>query len=290
MTRSTTAHRTPCRNGPGLLLALSGLLAAPLAAQEAARPAASSTSTSSSPAPGLYPSLSPLLQADGSLSTAWRFVGFPKAHTELPPTRFEPGAAEGVQAVRVSTAASYGTLVHDWNGAARGRLQWRWRLDLPLSGGKAAPDIRTKAGDDAALKVCVMFDHPLERVPFVERTVLRIARSVSGERLPAATLCYVWDSVHAAGLQGANPYTRRVRFIVLQGRSAPLQRWVSESRDVAQDFIELFADELPRGRQTPRHETPPLTTVLIGADSDNTGTQSVGWVADLQAVARASAP
>jgi hypothetical protein len=289
MTHATPRHRGPCPNkrvlGLGLVLVLSHLLAAPLTAQEASRQAVGPSST-----PGLSPALAPLLRADGALSPTWRFVGFPKSHTELPPTRFEPGTADGVRAVRVDTASSYGTLVHDWNASAPSALQWRWRLDLPLSGGKTAPDIRTKAGDDAALKVCLMFDHPLERVPFVERTVLRIARSVSGERLPAATLCYVWDSVHAAGLQGANPYTRRVRFIVLQGRSAPLQRWVSESRDVAQDFIELFADELPRGRQTPRHEVPPLTTVLIGADSDNTGTQSVGWVADLQAVARASTP
>jgi hypothetical protein len=251
-----------------LAAVLGASLTLPMSAQEAGRSS---------------PVLAPLLQADGSLSPAWRFVGFPKSHTELPPTRFELGAADGARAVRVTTAASYGTLVHDWNSTAPDKLQWRWRLDVPLRGGNTTPDIQTKAGDDAALKVCVMFDHPLERVPFVERTVLRLARSVSGERLPAATLCYVWDSLHPAGLQGANPYTRRVRYSVLQGRSAPLQRWVSETRDLAQDFIDLFADELPAGRQTLRGDVPRITTVLIGADSDNTGTHSTGWVADLQA-------
>lgn len=258
-----------------LALGLSAGLTAPLAAQETPRPG------------GV---LAPLIQADGTLSPAWRFVGFPRNHSELPPTRFEPGVVDGVRAVRVSTASSYGTLVHDWDRAASARLQWRWRLDVPLRGGKTAPDILTKAGDDAALKVCVMFDHPLERVPLLERTVLRVARTVSGERLPSATLCYVWDSVHAAGLQGPNPYTRRVRFMVLQGRSAPLQRWVQESRDPVQDFIELFADELPAARQTPRAEVPRITAVVIGADSDNTATQSTGWIADLQASANAAAP
>jgi hypothetical protein len=134
-------------------------------------------------------------------------------------------------------------------------------------------DIQTKAGDDAALKVCVMFDHPLARVPFVERTKLRIARSVSGEDLPAATLCYVWDSVHPAGLRGANPYTPRVRYITLQGQGASLAQWQTESRDVAADFAQLFADELPQGAAV-----PPVRAVLIGADSDNTGSRSVGWV------------
>jgi hypothetical protein len=134
-------------------------------------------------------------------------------------------------------------------------------------------DIQTKAGDDAALKVCVMFDHPLERVPFGQRTLLRIARSVSGEDLPAATLCYVWDSGHPAGLQGPNPYSQRVRFITLQGKGAPLAQWQTESRDVAADFAKLFADELPQGAAV-----PPVRAVLIGADSDNTGSRSVGWV------------
>jgi hypothetical protein len=152
-------------------------------------------------------------------------------------------------------------------------LQWRWRLDQPLTGGKVVADILTKAGDDAALKVCVLFDHPLDRVPFAQRALLRIARSMSGEDLPAATLCYVWDSVHPAGLQGPNPYTSRVRFITLQGKSAPLAQWQNESRDVAADFAKFFSDELPA-----EAAVPPVRAVLIGADSDNTGAESLGWI------------
>jgi hypothetical protein len=223
-----------------------------------------------------------LIQPDGALNPAWHFVGFPKQHTDLPPTRFEAGSAEGVAGVQVLTASSYGTLVHDTRGPALARLQWRWRLDQPLSGGKTSADILTKAGDDAALKVCVMFDHALDRVPFVERTVLRLARSMSGESLPAATVCYVWDSTHPALTRGANPYTKRVRFISLQGHGAPLARWVPESRDVVQDFIDLFGDELPEGSSTKRAEVPAVMRVLIGADSDNTASTSSGWVADVR--------
>ncbi|MGV3728847.1 DUF3047 domain-containing protein [Hydrogenophaga sp.] len=228
------------------------------------------------------PALAPLLQADGALNPAWRFVGFPKQQARIAPTHFEAGVIDDTRAVQVRTEASYGTLVQDWRGPAPARLQWRWRLEKPLSGGTAPADILTKAGDDAALKVCVMFDHALDRVPFVERSVLRIARSVSGEALPAATLCYVWDSTHPAFTQGANPYTQRVRYISLQGRGAPLGRWVNESRDVAQDMIDLFADELPQGRATPRTSAPPVTRVLLGADSDNTASASQGWVTDVR--------
>jgi hypothetical protein len=228
------------------------------------------------------PSLPPLLQADGSLSPDWRFVGFPKKQADLPATVFKAGVADGQPGLNVVTASSYGTWVNPWQGPAPDRLQWRWRLDQPLSGGRSAPDLSSKAGDDAALKVCVMFDQPLERIPFWERTLLRLARSVSGEALPAATLCYVWDSAGPAPRQGINPYTRRVRFISLRGSSAPLSRWVGESRDVARDFIALFADELPGGQSSPVEAVPPVVTVLIGADSDNTASTSSGWVADLR--------
>lgn len=228
----------------------------------------------------LAQSLPPLTQADGAVHPGWRYVGFPKQKADIPPTVIEAGQVDGQLAVKVVTASSYGTLVHDLKDAPPARLQWRWRLDQPLSDGKASPDLTTQAGDDAALKVCAMFEHPLERVPFVERTVLRIARSVSGEALPAATVCYVWDSGHPAGRQGANPYTKRVRYISLRGSETPARQWVSERRDLAKDFATLFADELPAGSAV-----PPLRTVLIGADSDNTASRSSGWVADLRSAA-----
>jgi hypothetical protein len=223
-----------------------------------------------------------LITPAGGLNPAWRVVGFPKKQADIPPTRFDAAVQDGQPAVRVSTDHSYGTLVHAWQGPIPGQLAWRWRLDQPLSGGQRPADLLTKAGDDAALKLCVMFDHALERVPFWERTGLRLARSVSGEHLPAATLCYVWDSGHASGREGANPYTQRVRFISLRGSDTPQGRWQTEQRDVAQDFARLFADELPQGAATPLAQLPAVTTVLLGADSDNTASTSLGWVADVQ--------
>ena len=212
---------------------------------------------------------------------AWRPVGLPDKKAPLPMTQFSIASIDGQRALQVRTASSYGTLVQNWNGPA-GTLIWRWRLDEPLAGGRTAPDLTTKAGDDAALKLCVMFDHALDQVPWVERTALRLARRVSGEALPAATVCYVWDTGSATPLQGANPYTRRVRFISLQTRATPLAQWVAESRDVARDFISLFADELPGGADAAIRTVPPVTAIVIGADSDNTHSRSLGWLAEVQ--------
>ncbi len=158
---------------------------------------------------------SPSLESPSSLApftpdsvAAWRFVGIPKASVSLPPTQFDVSREDGEFALRIQTNASYGTWVHDLPQAPAGKLRWRWRLDEPLKGGIAAPDLLTKAGDDAALKVCLMFNHDLQRVPFWERTTLRVARSVSGKTCPPrlSAMCGIkptlWDKL------GATP-TRR---------------------------------------------------------------------------------
>ena len=197
--------------------------------------------------------LLPLTSQHSANTPGWRFVGLPNK-PDVSATRFELGQIEGVTGVQMRTNQSYGTWVHDWRGTA-GTLQWRWRLDQALSGGQRPADLRRKDGDDTALKVCVMFDHPLDRVPFGERTLLRVARSVTGENLPAATVCYLWDPLQAPNTTAANPYSRRVRYVVVQGTGAPTQRWLSESRDVAQDFVTLFGDELLAG--STRTAVPP---------------------------------
>lgn len=103
--------------------------------------------------------------------------------------------------------------------------------------------------------------------------LLRLARSRTGENLPAATLCWVWAGAEERGALLDNAYSRRVRFIVLRnGHDAPGQ-WQPESRDVAADFLRAFGDESPT--------VPPLTAAIVAGDADNTGARSLAHVADL---------
>lgn len=208
---------------------------------------------------GLLPLL--LLALPAAAWDGWRPVGLPKQ--TLPATRFTP---EG-EAMRIEAAGSYGNLVRETPGAGR-LLAWRWRLDRPLPGA----DLRTKAGDDAALKVCALFDLPLEALPFWERQKLRLARTLSGEDLPAAVLCYVWDPALPAGTLLPNAYTPRLRWIVLRGQGEALATWQDEKRDLAADFARAFGDESPT--------LPPLKALAVGADADNTGGRSLGYVTE----------
>ncbi len=201
---------------------------------------------------------------------AW--VAAPLPAQKLPPTRFEPVQVDGDTALRIRASGSYGNLVHAMSPPAvpAGRLRWRWRLDAAIDGA----DLRTKAGDDAALKVCALFDMPLDRVPFVERQLLRVARSVSGQELPAATVCYVWAPLASPGAVIPNAHSRRMRWIVLQGQGSGTGAWREESRDLAADFLRAFGDETTA--------VPPLAAVLVGADADNTGGSGGGIVQGLQ--------
>ena len=187
------------------------------------------------------------------------------------PTRFSVESIDGREALKVESLAGYGTLVHELMPAAQRstRLWWQWRVDVIPTGA----DLRRRDGDDAALKVCVLLDLPLDRVPFVERQLLRLAQLRSGLSLPTATLCYVWDAQLGAGTVLPNAYTRRLRFLVLRGPEVGVGRWMTEERDLARDVRQVFGDETS--------ELPRVRAVLIGADADNTGSRSLAYLRDL---------
>lgn len=218
-------------------------------------------------APGLAAAaaLTPLAGPPGAEPPApWVWAGLPGQ--TLPATRFALERLDGQPVLRVQTAASYGNLVHPLQGALAGRLTWRWRVDKPLS----AADLRRREGDDVALKVCALFALPRAAVPFVERQLLRLAEARTGAALPSATLCYAWDPAWPEGTVVPNAFSRRVRYITLGG--AP-QRWQQVQRDLARDFVNAFGDETTT--------VPHVLAIAVGADADNTGGDSLGWLADL---------
>ena len=201
---------------------------------------------------------------------SWRVVGVPGG--KIPLTTYAIADMDGRKVLRVEATKSYGNLVHDLPAVqleAGVRLRWRWRLDEPLRNA----NLHRKEGDDSPLKVCVLFDMSLDKLGLIERNLLRMARGISGEKLPSATLCYVWDSALATGTLLPNAYTARVRLIVVNSGEQNLGQWLSHERNLAADFKRAFGDE--------SDSLPPLQAVLVGADADNTGGHSLGWVGDV---------
>ncbi len=214
--------------------------------------------------------VAPLVEG-AAIGPGWRVVNLPQQ--KIPATRYSVETVDGRQALRVHAQASYGNLVHDWpaGSVAPQRLRWSWRVQQP----NPATDLRNKAGDDLAVKVCMSFDLDMARVPFFERQVLHLARSRTGEALPAATLCWAWGGAEAQGALLPNAYSRRVRYIVLRTAQDAASTWFEESRDVAADFKRAFGDESA--------ELPPVTALIVAGDADNTGGTSVAHVSGLRA-------
>ena len=198
----------------------------------------------------------------------WHVAGLPMQKKRF--TRFEMVMLDGKRVLRVEADWSYGNLVHPLPSGEPGRfLSWRWCVDLA----NERADLRVTGGDDSAAEVCVMFDLPMSAVPFVDRQLVRLARTHSTELLPTATVCYVWDSHFPIGTVLDNAFIRRVRLMVLHGANTPLRAWRSERRDVRADFLLLFGDEAST--------VPDIVGVGIGADADNTQSRSLAYIADV---------
>jgi hypothetical protein len=224
--------------------AMGGAWAAPMAEQPAAF---------SARAPG------------GPLPPGWKLAPAPKAERA---TRFDLVADGPDTVLRASAEAAAASLIHPLrvDPAKTPWLAWRWKVSRVL--GRA--DLARKDGDDYAARVYVFFDYDPAKLPFPERAGLALARTLYGDDLPAAALCYVWDNRAPVGTSAWSAYTQRVRMVVLESGPAKAGRWAWEARDVAADFRAAFG-EAP----------PPVSGVAVAADTDNTGEAVVGYFGDL---------
>ena len=94
------------------------------------------------------------------------------------------------------------------------------------------------------------------------------------EELPSAAICYVWDNSHPVGTSAWNPYSRRVRTVVVESGAAQAARWVGEKRDLAADFRAAFGEAFA-GRSR-------ITGIAAGNDTDQTGEEATAWFGDLR--------
>jgi hypothetical protein len=178
----------------------------------------------------------------------------------IAPNRASIVRLDGWGVLQIESSASASAWTHPVVGGDRLReIAWRWRADgFPRS---SRPGERE--ADDFAARVYLLFDYPLERVPFAQRLGLRIARSVRGDDLPAASICYLLHEGENGGEPLDSPYTSRVRMLVARPR-ARAGVWYSERRDIRADFARCFGDEYGAGM-------PPVSAVVVGADSDQGG-------------------
>lgn len=99
-------------------------------------------------------------------------------------------------------------------------LEWRWKaIELPAGG-----DSRQRAADDQAAQLFVVWPR-------------------SPEFLRSRILGYVWDTTAPPGTIARSEKTGTVTYIVIRSGPADLGRWVTERRNVLEDYRRVFGEE-----------------------------------------------
>ena len=126
-------------------------------------------------------------------------------------------------------------------------LTWRWKV----AGTIAPGDERTKAGDDYAARVYVIFPHW-----FFPKT---------------RTLNYIWANHLPRGEFLPNAYTGNAMMIAVESGPGQSGQWLTARRDIAADFRKAFGEDPPR-----------IGAIAIMTDTDNTGASAMAWYDDLR--------
>jgi hypothetical protein len=145
-------------------------------------------------------------------------------------------------------------------------VAWRWKVTsaLPKS------DATRKDGDDFAARLYISFAMDPDKVGYLERLKQKTARLLYGPDVPYRALTYIWGNHSAAGAMTVNPYTDRVMMVAVQSGDSRAGRWVSERRNVYEDYQKAFG------------EAPPMISgVAIMTDTDNTVDSAVAWYGDI---------
>lgn len=154
-----------------------------------------------------------------------------------PPTRYKLIEDAGATVVHARAQASASGIIHHVNVDPRQRplLSWRWKvMDLLPSATSA---------DDSPARIVVSFDGDLDKLDFSDRLFYDQFRLFTGQQLPYAALMYVWGSRTPKDGIVPNPYTSRIKIIVVESGRDRLGRWLGEQRNVAADFRRAFGEE-----------------------------------------------
>lgn len=217
--------------------------------------------------------LSRFTRSDGPVPAPWQLV---RLNQKVTATRYQLVRQDGIIGIEAVANASMALLGRPLKAdlSVTPVLCWRWRIDAPL----VNADMSRKSGDDYAARVYVALAMPAEKISFVLRTQLKLARALYGDSVPDAAINYVWDNRQPVGTRRANAYTDRTQMVVVETGGSHARQWREVRRDLAADIEQAFPEQQAR---------PVLLS--IASDTDNTGEQARAVFADFHLVPRGQA-
>ena len=195
----------------------------------------------------------------------WKPLTFPKIKRHTAYTLIREGEVVVVQAV--SEASSSGlTREITIDPKEFPVVQWQWKIGNLLK----KSDVTRKDGDDYPARLYITFAYDSSRVGLLDKAKYEAARLLYGQYPPLGALNYIWDSKAAKGSIVPNPYTERAMMIIVESGAADLNRWVTEERNVYEDYKAAFGEE-----------PPSISGVAIMTDTDNTGESATAFYGDI---------
>ena len=118
-------------------------------------------------------------------------------------------------------------------------LEWRWRVPRDSgAGGRRGP-----SAVSPPVRLSLAFDGDASKLDFDDRAKLRLAKALTPNGLPYASLVYVWRTHSPAETVYSSPHTERVRYLVVEAGEQRLGEWVVERRNVLADYRRAFHEE-----------------------------------------------
>jgi DUF3047 family protein len=191
-----------------------------------------------------------------------------KINDKKKPTVYEAQTEGGRPIVHARAQASASGLYRKagFELAERPAMRWSWKVGGLIPGA----DNSNARREDSPVRIVLAFEGDREKLPAADRAVLRLARKLSGQDLPYATLMYIWSDKAPVDTVIANPHTRRIQMIVASSGSAGVGAWQEISRDVVADFRRAFKEDPGR-----------LLAYGILSDTDNTGETIEAWYGEI---------
>jgi Protein of unknown function (DUF3047) len=95
----------------------------------------------------------------------------------------------------------------------------------------------------AMARVSIAFHGDEQKLDVVDRAHLRLAKVLTPNGLPYATLVYVWLRNAPAGTVLVSPYSDRVRLFVVESGEERAGQWIDMVRDVVADYRYAFGED-----------------------------------------------
>ncbi len=204
-------------------------------------------------------------KAGGKLPSDWKPLVFKKIEKHTTYTLVKDDGKVVVKAVAKASASGI-TREIEINPKEYPVVQWRWKVSNILKKG----NVKRKDGDDYPARIYIAFKYDPSKLNVAEKAKYEAVKKLYGQSPPHAAINYIWESTAPKGTIVPSPYSDRVRMIVVESGKAKLNQWVSEERNIYEDYKTAF-----------REDPPLIAGVAIMTDTDNTGESASAYYGDI---------